>query len=370
MATLKVRRGAGGGERRDRSARPAGRSEAVRAARDPGPRAGRRQRPRLSAEPRRERAAHAAGPGRSPSSSPTRRTSCGTRSLRGRSSGRPASAITSSSSPMPTAPTLDAAQLGRFVLEGRMDGLLVAFATIADEFVAQIAGRGLPLVPINSRSAHRRRLGDDGRRRAAAGWPSTTWSRSAIERIGFLAGRADTDVGRRREAGLPGRDGGARTAPSTRRGCSRATSPSVAAGTSPQQLLDRSGGDASDGAVRGQPHVRARRAPGGRVDLALRVPDDLSVVTMDDHPILEHIDPPLTAIHMPMDEMGDARRPDADRRRRGATAPAMRHGDRAIPGPPRLVDPALDGGPADRLIGSIGRPASHRSFAKPSSGRK
>ena len=50
-------------------------------------------------------------------------------------------------------PTLDAAQLGRFVLEGRMDGLLVAFATVADEFVAQIAGRGLPLVPVNSRSA-------------------------------------------------------------------------------------------------------------------------------------------------------------------------------------------------------------------------
>jgi DNA-binding LacI/PurR family transcriptional regulator len=36
----------------------------------------------------------------------------------------------------------------------------------------------------------------------------------------------------------------------------------------------------------------------------LRIPDDLSIVTMDDHPILEHTDPPLTAIRLPMAEMG------------------------------------------------------------------
>ncbi|HEX6868456.1 MAG TPA: LacI family DNA-binding transcriptional regulator, partial [Candidatus Limnocylindrales bacterium] len=49
-------------------------------------------------------------------------------------------------------PTLDPDLLGRFVLEGRMDGLLVAFATIEDALVDQIVGRGLPLLPINSRA--------------------------------------------------------------------------------------------------------------------------------------------------------------------------------------------------------------------------
>ena len=41
------------------------------------------------------------------------------------------------------------------------------------------------------------------------------------------------------------------------------------------------------------------------VELIFRFfPRDLSLVAMDDHPLLEHTDPALTAIHMPMDEMG------------------------------------------------------------------
>jgi LacI family transcriptional regulator len=39
---------------------------------------------------------------------------------------------------------------------------------------------------------------------------------------------------------------------------------------------------------------------------AVRFPDDLSLVTIDDHPILDHVDPPLTAIRLPMAEMGEA----------------------------------------------------------------
>jgi LacI family transcriptional regulator len=36
----------------------------------------------------------------------------------------------------------------------------------------------------------------------------------------------------------------------------------------------------------------------------LRVPDDLSVVTFDDHPIADHLAPPLTRIRMPMHALG------------------------------------------------------------------
>lgn len=40
-------------------------------------------------------------------------------------------------------------------------------------------------------------------------------------------------------------------------------------------------------------------------ELGYSIPGDVSLVTMDDHPILAHTDPALTAVAMPMDEMGE-----------------------------------------------------------------
>ena len=198
-------------------------------------------------------------------------------------------------------PTLDPTQLGRFVLEGRMDGLLVAFATIADELVAQIAGRGLPLLPINSRSPI-----VDG----SVTMDDEAGSRLAIDhlagvghrRIGFVAGRGDTDVGRRREAGyraamarhgLPLDDAWVTAGDFTARGAHEAA----------LRLLDVSIDRRPTGvyAVNLMSALGVRRAA---ADLRLAVPADLSLVTMDDHYLLDHTDPPLTAVHMPMDEMG------------------------------------------------------------------
>ncbi len=198
-------------------------------------------------------------------------------------------------------PTLDPTQLGRFVLEGRMDGLLVAFATIADELVAQIAGRGLPLLPINSRSPI-----VDG----SVTMDDEAGSRLAIDhlagvghrRIGFVAGRGDTDVGRRREAGyraamarhgLPLDDAWVTDGDFTARGAHEAA----------LRLLDVSIDRRPTGvyAVNLMSALGVRRAA---ADLRLAVPADLSLVTMDDHYLLDHTDPPLTAVHMPMDEMG------------------------------------------------------------------
>lgn len=198
-------------------------------------------------------------------------------------------------------PTLDPTQLGRFVLEGRMDGLLVAFATIADELVAQIAGRGLPLLPINSRSPI-----VDG----SVTMDDEAGSRLAIDhlagvghrRIGFVAGRGDTDVGRRREAGyraamarhgLPLDDAWVTDGDFTARGAHEAA----------LRLLDVSIDRRPTGvyAVNLMSALGVRRAA---ADLHLAVPADLSLVTMDDHYLLDHTDPPLTAVHMPMDEMG------------------------------------------------------------------
>lgn len=199
-------------------------------------------------------------------------------------------------------PTLDAQQLSRFVLEGRMDGLLVAFATIEDELVAQIVGRGLPLVPINSRSANVD---------ASVTMDDAMGSRLAVDhlaglghrRIGFLAGRADTEVGRRREAGY------------------RAAMADHGLPIDPTWILP---GDYTERTARdlgrmvlGRPEgtrptalftVNLPSALGFRAacrEAGWRIPEDVSLVTMDDHPFLEHTDPPITAVQLPMAEMGE-----------------------------------------------------------------
>lgn len=199
-------------------------------------------------------------------------------------------------------PTLDATQMGRFVLEGRMDGLLVAFATIADELVAQIAGRGLPLVPINSRSSM-----VDG----SVTMDDTAGSALAVdhlvglghERIGFVAGRGDTDVGRRRDAGY-------RSAMARHR--LRVDDAWVTAGDFTERGARESVRRLMDGPASIRPSglyavnlMSALGALGAVHELGLRIPADLSLVTMDDHPFLDHTDPPMTAIQMPMGEMGE-----------------------------------------------------------------
>ncbi len=198
-------------------------------------------------------------------------------------------------------PTLSAQQLDRFVLEGRMDGLLVAFATIVDELVAQIAGRGLPLVPINSRSTI-----VDG----SVTMDDEAGSRLAVDhlvqlghrRIGFLAGRADTDVGRRREAGY-------RAAMATHD--LRVDEAWIGAGDFTERRARESADRLLAWSARERPTaiyaVNLPSALGVRAAaraLHLRIPDDLSLVTMDDHALLEHMDPALTAVRMPMEEMG------------------------------------------------------------------
>jgi LacI family transcriptional regulator len=199
-------------------------------------------------------------------------------------------------------PTLDPQQLSRFVLEARMDGILVAFATIDDALVAQIVGRGLPLLPINSRSAI-----VDG----SVIMDDATGSRLAVDhlaalghrRIGFLAGRADTDVGRRRDAGF-------------RDAMARHRLPLDDAWILPGDYTERTARQLGLELVGAPPAQRPSAifavnlpsALGLRAaarEVGCRIPGDLSLVTMDDHPLLDHLDPPLTAVQLPMAEMGE-----------------------------------------------------------------
>jgi LacI family transcriptional regulator len=53
----------------------------------------------------------------------------------------------------------------------------------------------------------------------------------------------------------------------------------------------------------------------------VRVPEDLSVVGFDDHPVAAWLDPALTTVRQPLDEMGDAAVSLAHRARDGAPGP-------------------------------------------------
>lgn len=226
-------------------------------------------------------------------------------------------------------PSLDPDQLGRLVLERRIDGLLVAFARVHDDLIEQLAGRGLPLLPVNSKSDN---VAGSVTMDDAAG------SRLAVEhlvalghrRIGFLGGRLDTDVGRRREegyrtamvdAGLPIDEVVVREGDYT-----QGTAAQIGA-----QLLDLSS-ERRPTAIYTVSLPTALGLLTAAHAAGARIPDDLSVVTMDDHEILAHLDPPLTAVCMPMERMGELAA--------GMLVEAMEHGairHAVTDAPPELV---------------------------------
>lgn len=199
-------------------------------------------------------------------------------------------------------PALDVHHYGRLILEGRVDGVLAAFAAIGDELVAQMAAKGMPLVAVNSRSelVEGSATMDDGR-----------GSRLAVDhlvelghrRIGYLAGRPDTDVGRRREEGYRAAmaDHGLEVRPewvlmgdfTEARGYQAAEELLSDPGASVPSALFIVNFFSALGVMRA---IR---------QLGLTVPDDLSLATMDDHFVAEHLDPPLTTVRLPMRQMGE-----------------------------------------------------------------
>lgn len=198
--------------------------------------------------------------------------------------------------------TLDAEhKYEQLIGDGRVDGLIVAFATLDDRLVAHLAERGIPLVLANRRTAgvHGSVVVDDER-----------GSRLAIEhlvglghrRVGYVGLAAETDTARRREQGYHAAmdQAGIRVEPywmvaglATIAGGHAAVDPIVRqpASTRPTALFVAS----LLGAVGVIGHLRAA---------GLGVPDDISVIAFNDHELAEHLDPPLTTVWMPNLRMG------------------------------------------------------------------
>ena len=183
-------------------------------------------------------------------------------------------------------------------LEGRIDGLLVGIATSETLHIGELGG-GLPAILVN-----RRELIDipsvtvDDEAGAALG----TGHLVSIghRRIAHVAGPQNSDTGRRRLAGY------------------RAALAAGGIEPPPEWIVeaayDEAGGQlAADRTLRLRPRPTALfvaniRAAIGAVAAArrldLRVPADVSIVGFHDAPFTTYLDPPLTTVRMPLQEMG------------------------------------------------------------------
>jgi LacI family transcriptional regulator, galactose operon repressor len=229
----------------------------------------------------------------------------------------------------------------RLVLDGRADGLIVAFATLQDRLVSRLAERGLPLVLVNRRIAglHGSVAVDDARGAAVAVEHLIALGH---RRIGLLNFVPETDTSTRRErgfrealtaagltadprwiaAGTPSRTGGREAMDSVfvHAGAERPTAMFCAS------LLGALGALAS---------LRAH---------GVTVPHGMSVVAFNDHEIAEDTSPPLTTVRLPNVRMGREAMRMAIRAADGDAG----SDDVMIPDPPELVERESTAPPAER----------------------
>lgn len=189
----------------------------------------------------------------------------------------------------------------RLIGDGRLDGLIVAFASIDDDLVAQLVERDIPLVLVNRRTnrVHGSVVVDDER-----------GSELAVEhllalghrRVGFLGIDADTDTARRRlggygtamaSAGIAIEPGWVASGPPTEEGGRRAVRDVVGAS-----------GERRPTAYFVASLMSAIGALAEFTRCDIRIPDDASIVAFNDHPFAAHTAPPITTVRMPNARMG------------------------------------------------------------------
>jgi len=190
----------------------------------------------------------------------------------------------------------------RLITDGRVDGLIVAFATVDDHLVTQLSERGTPLVLVNRRTAgiHGSVVVDDER-----GSDMAVQHLAALghTRLGYVGIAAETDTARRREHGF--REAIARASLEVHEAWLAVGSPTIAGGRlATASLLARAGRDRPTGlfvaSLLGAIGVLAQLR-----DERVTVPGDMSVIAFNDHELAEHLDPPLTTVRMPNFHMGE-----------------------------------------------------------------
>ena len=188
----------------------------------------------------------------------------------------------------------------RLLLEGRVDGLLVASATTSDQVLGAIAAQRVPCVLVNRRA--------DGPPQSvslddAAGIRLATEHLAALghTRIAHVAGPRETDTGRRRAAGF--------------RNAASEFGLDLSADLIVEESFSEQGGYASIARLVSLPEpptaivfaslAAAVGGIAGIVAAGLRVPDDVSLVGFHDAPIAAYLNPPLTTVRMALREMAE-----------------------------------------------------------------
>lgn len=190
----------------------------------------------------------------------------------------------------------------RLMGEGRVDGLIVAFASLLDRHVSRLAEHDIPLVLVNRRTSgvHGSVVVDDRRGSAMAVEHLVSLGH---QRIGYVGLDADTDTAERRRQGyldglavadLEYRDSRVQTAPATVQGGHDGIA----------RLFERSHPDERPTAVFVASLMSALGVRAGLSERGLRIPLDVSVIAFNDHPVAEHLAPPLTTVRMPALAMG------------------------------------------------------------------
>ena len=190
----------------------------------------------------------------------------------------------------------------RLITDGRVDGLIVAFATVDDHLVSQLADRGMPLVLVNRRTAgiHGSVVVDDER---GSDMAVAHLAELGHTRLGYIGIAAETDTARRRERGF--REAMARAGLPVRDAWIAVGSPTIAGGRrATGALLSQAGQDRPTGifvaSLLGAIGVLAELR-----DQGVTVPAGMSVIAFNDHALAEHLDPPLTTVRMPNFRMGE-----------------------------------------------------------------
>lgn len=191
----------------------------------------------------------------------------------------------------------------RLASDGRVDGIIAAFASLDDRLLKEIAERGLPLVLVN-----RRTTGVQG----SVVVDDKAGSRLAVEhlislghrRIAFVGLSPETDTARRRELGYSRamEAGGLAVDPSWR----VAGAPTEAGGREGAAALLALPESRRPTAIFAASLLAAIGVLAGLHDGGVEVPAEVSLIAFNDHPIAAHLSPPLTTIRMANFEMGEA----------------------------------------------------------------
>jgi DNA-binding LacI/PurR family transcriptional regulator len=186
----------------------------------------------------------------------------------------------------------------RLLFERRVDGVLIASILVTDQYVRELEEEGLPFVVLN-----RRVRGVS----ATVSVDDALGVRLAVShlaglghrRIGYLAGPVPVDPAGRRLAGFRAgmRAAGQRAARDLIVGCP-VDDESVFRAT--LELLSRE--DRPTALIVWSPTAAIPALAAAR-ERGLRLPSELSLVAYNDSPVARYLEPPLTTVRMPLEEM-------------------------------------------------------------------